>query len=113
MRICFDLDKTLCEGSDYESCVPMSWASTLTRELKENGHTIIIYTARKMNSFNGNIGLVNKNIAELTLSQLREWNIIYDEIYFGKPSADIYIDDKGFKFSNKISLEKELEGFLK
>lgn len=113
MRVCFDLDKTLCEGKDYESCTPMDWAAALTKKLKDEGHTIIIYTARKMNSFNGNIGLVNKNIAELTLSQLREWNIIYDEIYFGKPSADIYIDDKGYRFINKNNLEKDLERFLK
>jgi len=60
---------------------------------------------RKMSSENGNIGRVNKSIGLLTFKQLDEWGFIYDEIYFGKPAADIYIDDKGFKFNNEEQLK--------
>ena len=48
----------------------------------------------------------NKNLAEkkaknLTISQLREWNVKYNKIYFGKISYDLIIDDKSIFHSNK------------
>jgi hypothetical protein len=30
-----------------------------------------------------------------TKKQLAKWKVKYDELIFGKPSADCYIDDKG------------------
>ena len=32
----------------------------------------------------------------LTKSQLKNWKVNYHELIFGKPSFDIYIDDKSF-----------------
>jgi hypothetical protein len=32
----------------------------------------------------------------LTLKQLSEWNILHDDLLLGKPSYDVYIDDKSF-----------------
>ena len=31
---------------------------------------------------------------KFTISQLKKWKINYDQIFFGKPSSDFYIDDK-------------------
>ena len=33
----------------------------------------------------------------LTEQQLEEWGVKYHELLFGKPHADIFIDDKGCK----------------
>lgn len=93
-RICFDLDETLCTGYPYEVAKPFDDAAEILQMLKEKGYTIIIQTARGMGRSSGNIGLAVNEIALLTLSQLKEWQFVYDEIYFGKPSADIYVDDK-------------------
>lgn len=112
MRICFDLDGTLCRGIPYEKAEPYEWASGYLKELKKKGHTVIIYTARKMSTYNGNIGLVNKKTALLTLNQLEEWDFVYDEIYFGKPAADIYIDDKGLRYQDEPQLKNSLKEFL-
>jgi capsule biosynthesis phosphatase len=97
MRICFDLDETLCtkESLGYESCKPLPEASFLLKSLRSQGHKIIIYTARGMESFKGSVGAAMSSIGLLTLNQLKEWDFEYDEIYFGKPSADLYVDDKG------------------
>jgi hypothetical protein len=46
-----------------------------------------------MKSYNGNIGLINKNSAPAIFSKLEEYQVPYHEIYFGKPYADFYIDD--------------------
>lgn len=113
MRICFDLDNTLCFGASYEEAQPHHWAAELLDLLKRGGHEIIIYTARKMTTCNGNIGKVNKSIGLLTFNQLEEWGFVYDEIYFGKPAADIYIDDKGLNYINYEQLLNYLTGELK
>jgi len=102
MRICFDLDDTLCHGSkkvdgvtDYSGCYPALMAASTLRGLREHGHTVIIQTARGMSTAGGRVGVVIKNVGLLTLQQLEAWGFEYDEIYFGKPSADLYVDDKG------------------
>ena len=103
MRICFDLDGTLCSGShpgkdgctDYSKCQPKPGAQWLLHDLRRQGHTIIIQTARGMTTANGRVGIMIKNIGLQTLEQLDRWKFEYDEIYFGKPDADLYLDDKG------------------
>ena len=109
-RFCFDLDNTLVSfpviAGDYTSCLPLDENIKLVRYLKKFGHTIIIHTARRMRTHNGNVGRVIGDIGKITLDQLERFNIPYDEIYFGKPQADFYIDDLGVSaFDN---LEKEL-----
>jgi hypothetical protein len=72
---------------------------------KKNGHEIIIYTARRMETHKSNIGKVIKDIALVTFSTLENFGIQYDEIIFGKPIADIYIDDRALNpYYNDISL---------
>lgn len=109
-RFCFDLDNTLVtfpiKAKDYTSCLPIQENINLVRYLKKFGHIIIIYTARRMRTHSGNNGKLLKDIGKLTFEQLDKFNIPYDEIYFGKPQADFYIDDLGVSaFHN---LEKEL-----
>jgi capsule biosynthesis phosphatase len=98
LRICFDLDNTLVSyptvAGDYSTVKPINRNVMLLRKLKSDGHEIIIYTARRMKTHNGNIGKVIKDIARITIDTLEKLNIEYDELIFGKPIADIYIDDR-------------------
>lgn len=96
MRICFDLDETLCTGKPYKNAKPILANINFLKELKKEGHIIIIYTARGMGRSSSNAGAALKEIGALTFLQLDNWGIPYDELFFGKPSADIYIDDKAF-----------------
>lgn len=105
MRLCFDLDTTLCIGRPYEEAIPLPGAADLLRTLKTHGHYIIIDTARGMGSSNGSVGRAIASIGELTLTQLKEWGFEYDELHFGKPSADIYIDDKALHFTSISDLQ--------
>jgi capsule biosynthesis phosphatase len=97
-RICFDLDNTLVTfpkiHGDYTTVDPITENIDLLRRLKNDGHTIIIHTARRMLTHNGNLGKVLADVAQLTFNTLRDFKIPFDEIYFGKPNADFYIDDK-------------------
>lgn len=110
MRVCFDLDGTLVSDpikeKDYASVLPISKNIEYLRYLKGLGHEIIIHTARRMKTHNGNVGKLVKDIGKITLDTLEKFNIPYDEIYFGKPWADYYIDDKAINVYN--DLEKEL-----
>ena len=96
-RFCFDLDNTLVtypqvEG-DYKTVYPIYEKIKFLKYLKSKGHYIIIYTARKMRTFNSNISKVTKNIKSLTIQQLKRFKIPYNELVFGKPYAHHYIDD--------------------
>ena len=96
-RFCFDLDNTLVTyptvPGDYATVQPIARNIQLVRQLKELGHTIIIYTARRMKTHGGNMGRLIKDVALVTLAKLDEFDVPYDEIYFGKPYADVYVDD--------------------
>lgn len=108
LRICFDLDNTLVTNptikGDYSSVKPIYKNIQLLNNLKNDGHEIIIYTARRMETHKGNIGKVIKDIAAITIDTLNKLDITYDELIFGKPIADIYIDDKAINpYINTLS----------
>jgi hypothetical protein len=52
-----------------------------------------------MATCDGNVGRVMKNVGRTTLNWLDEHGIEYDEIHFGKPNADLYIDDRAHRFT--------------
>ncbi|MFQ3577260.1 MAG: HAD hydrolase family protein [Cytophagales bacterium] len=104
MRIIVDLDGTICpikqSGQTYADLKPLPGAIDKLRELKEKGHYIIIQTARNMATCDSNLGKVMKNVGLITLEWLKNYEVPYDEIFFGKPNGDIYIDDRAFRFEN-------------
>lgn len=110
LRICFDLDNTLVSfpvvKDDYTTVKPILKNIQFLKNLKLMNHTIIIYTARRMKTHNGNVGKILYDVGKITFDTLERFDIPFDEIYFGKPQADIYIDDLALNcFDN---MEKEL-----
>ena len=96
-----DIDGTLCpikkKEEKYEDLIPYNNIVEKLRYYHENGAKIVLFTSRNMNSYNGNIGLINKNTAKILLNWLDKWNIPYDEIIYGKPwpgKKGFYIDDR-------------------
>lgn len=97
----FDIDGTLCpikkKEERYEDLIPYANMVQKLRYYKENGAKIILFTSRNMNSYNGNIGVINKNTAKILLAWLDKWDIPYDEIIYGKPwpgHKGFYVDDR-------------------
>lgn len=97
----FDIDGTLCpikkKDEKYEDLVPYANMVEKLKFYKEHGAKIVLLTSRNMNSYNGNLGLINKNTAKILLSWLDKWEIPYDEILYGKPwpgHKGFYIDDR-------------------
>lgn len=117
MRICIDLDGVICElrknNEKYEDLKPIPGAIEKIKELKRNGHYIIIYTARRMKTHTSNVGKIIADIGLITLEWLKKYNIEYDEIYFGKPWADVYIDDNAYRFINWSCIEGNAQNLPK
>jgi len=113
-RYCFDLDNTLVTfpkiSNDYTSVEPIQKNIDFLKYLKRLGHIIIIYTARRMNTHKSNLGKIMADIGRITFDSLEKFDIPYDEIYFGKPNADFYIDD--LAISSYEDLEKELGYYI-
>lgn len=99
-RICFDFDNTLITypdiPGDYSTVRPIQENIDYANFLHKLGCTIIIYTARRMKTHNGNIGSVIADIGETTLNTIKKYKIPCDELYFGKPYAHAYIDDLAY-----------------
>ena len=103
MRVCVDLDGTICsltENGDYGNVKPLPNAIETLQRFKKEGHYIIIYTARRMRTHNGNVSEIIKEVGELTTTWLQKHNIPYDELIFGKPYAHVYIDDLAISFTS-------------
>jgi capsule biosynthesis phosphatase len=92
---CFDFDNTLVSypvvAGDYSTVTPIERNVKYVRHLHQLGHRIIIATARRMKTHNGNVGLVVADIGDVTLKTLRKFNIPFHEIVFGKPYAHLYV----------------------
>lgn len=114
IRVCFDLDNTLVtfptKHNDYSTVLPIQKNIDYLKFLKSQGAHVIIYTARRMKTHNGNVGAILSDIGKITLETLDRFEIPYDEIFFGKPHAHFYIDDLAVNAFD--SLDKEI-GFYK
>lgn len=104
MVYCFDLDDTICRhrNRDYENAIPLTKTIDIIRDIKSKDpmSEIIIHTSRGMNSCNGDIRQAEiKN--RITIEKWLSDNCVpYDKIIFGKPLADVYIDDKAVNVSD-------------
>lgn len=103
--ICFDLDNVICKtlGNDYKSSLPIKKNIKVVNRLYKKGNYIKIFTARFMGRTNDNAKKAKKLAEKITKYQLKKWNVNYHKLIFGKPSYDIYIDDKSFFFDKNWS----------
>ena len=95
MKYCFDLDGTICDTPVinnkpvYHEAIPIPFMIEQVNRLFDEHHKIIIMTARGRGS--------GKNWTDWTIKQLDMWGVKYHELepMFHKPTADLFIDDKG------------------
>ncbi len=100
---------TLTKGKGpggYEDALVNKDLVVKLKEYKEQGFMIVLNTSRNMNSYNNNIGLINKNTLPVIIKWLEVNDIPYDEIYVGKPWCGyegFYVDDKAIRPSEFIN----------
>lgn len=94
LKVCCDIDGIIAAKTpenDYNMAYPLENNIRILNKLYERGFHIILFTARGYKT-----GI---NWKEVTIRQMKEWNVHYHELLFGKPDADIYIDDKLFEIN--------------
>lgn len=88
MIYCFDIDGTMCDDmlGEYEKSQPRKDIINKINRLYDEGHIIKIFTGRGSKT-----GI---DWREFTERQLQSWGVKYHELIFGKPVADVFVDDK-------------------
>jgi len=83
---CFDIDGTICTvetPDNYANALPFHHRIQKINQLYDEGHTIYFQTAR------------HSMQEKLTKEWFKNYSVKYHHIFFGKPVADKYIDDRG------------------
>jgi uncharacterized HAD superfamily protein len=99
MQIIIDLDGTICtEEKTYSRSLAQAkkGAVEAVNKLYEQGHTIIIYSARTWMEF------------EMTTAWLKTNEIKYHQLVLGKPVGDVWIDDRAINFENWDTVMEKL-----
>lgn len=113
MRYCFDIDGTLCNTPnnefgkpDYVNAKQIPFMVEQVNRLYDEGNYIIVQTARGKGS-----GIDH---TELTKKQLHEWGYKYHQLFpmFCKPTADIFIDDKGVNVEDWKKEQPQVKGIV-
>lgn len=103
LKYCFDIDDTLLKyHGDYTLSTPIQSRIDRVNRLYEDGHRIILMTARGKSS--------GKDYSDLTKQQMQEFGIKHHELIMNqKPNADLFIDDKGI---NVVDWDKSAEAVV-
>lgn len=98
VKMIFDVDDTISTNFrrlDYSKCIPRKDVIEKINYLHDIlEYKIVLYTSRGMVSCNGDIEKINKKNYATLSKWLFDNNVHYDELIFGKPLGDMYIDDK-------------------
>jgi uncharacterized HAD superfamily protein len=89
MKVIVDVDGTICsqeKSGEYDLATPKQKIIDRINWLYDNDHRVIYWTARG--------GESGGNYHKLTKEQLQKWGCKYHELWMGKPSYDLWIDDK-------------------
>lgn len=102
MTYVIDIDGTICSNTNgnYQNAKPIVDRIEIINKLYDEGNEIIFLTARGMGRSGNSAAFAEKAFRELTEKQLQEWGVKYNQLFLGKPSGDIYVDDKGIKDEN-------------
>lgn len=113
-RIIVDIDDTLTihnSSDDYATKKARIDLIDKLREYKNKGYEILLYSARNMKTYEGDLSKINKYTLPVLLDWLKFNNIEFDGIIMGKPwcgNMGFYIDDKAIRPDEFINMS-ELE----
>lgn len=108
-----DIDDTISihKNRDYVNATPIIPVIEKIRELHQRGCRIKLFTGRGMASCNGDINLIKERNEAILVDWLARHNVPYDELIFGKPLGDFYVDDKGKSIEDFLNSKyEELKG---
>lgn len=110
---CFDIDGVICKTKkkDYLKSKPNRRVIEIINQLYKK-NKIVIFTARYMGRNKDRVSKAKKQGYKKTYNQLMSWGLKFHILKFGKPSFDVFVDDKNFQF-NKMWYKKFSKIYLK
>ena len=105
IKLVFDIDDTICNNKnrDYENAIPFKDVIDKINKLHKQGAKITLYTSRGMVSCNGDLEKIIKKNKPILEKWLKKNKVEYDELIFGKPLGDMYVDDKAINVNDFIN----------
>lgn len=107
LTICFDIDGVIAQktkDNNYLNAYPNPQTIDFVNILYDLGHEIILFTARG--------SATGADWKKVTKEQMASWGVKYNSLKFGKPFADIYIDDRFLSLNNIQNYLEEKESVL-
>ena len=101
---CVDIDgviATITPNNNYNLARPLVDNIRRVNRLRDGGNRIVLFTARG--------SATGIDWAEVTRQQMRDWGVLHDDLRFGKPAADFYIDDRMLSLASLQELDRVLE----
>ena len=112
-KIIVDIDDTLTihdSSVDYSQKEPRMEILFKLREYKLKGYEILLYSARNMKTYEGDISRINKHTLPTLFKWLEDHNVEFDGIIMGKPwcgNMGFYIDDKAIRPDEFVNLSED------
>lgn len=105
--IVVDIDDTISftYNRDFDNSVPNQQVIDKINKLYDDGWKIILFTARGGKSCK-TLEQKEAKYRELTERWLKRHNVKYNELMFGKPNADYYVDDKNISIDEFLLRRK-------
>tara|TARA_R100000388_G_C7235840_1_gene157760 strand:+ start:315 stop:635 length:321 start_codon:yes stop_codon:yes gene_type:complete len=97
-KIVFDIDGTICdEAPTFEKCLskPINEMIEVVNDCYNKGCFVILYTARSWSEF------------RMTEDWLKKNNVLYNLLLCGKPTYDLWVDDRAISACENIKHIKE------
>lgn len=93
----------------YNESQPITATITRLQELKTAGHSIILFTARGMRTFGGDVNKIKAEHEARLVKWLAEHGVPYDALIFGKPwgSNPIYVDNRNLSLKSFLNANVE------
>jgi len=116
MRIVVDIDGTLTRikypREGYDELPAYREMVTWLRQMKAEGHTVVIYTARRMKTHGGNVGKILAESGKPLIEWLEREGIPHDEVFLGKPFGDVIVDDQALAVDPERPIGPQLASAL-
>ncbi|WP_068113003.1 capsular biosynthesis protein [Tropicimonas marinistellae] len=117
-KIIIDLDNTIAgpKTTSYADCLPDHAVISRMRAYRDNGFCIVVFTARNMRTYDGEVGKINVHTLPTVIEWLDRHEVPYDEILVGKPwcgHEGFYVDDRAIRPDEFVRLsEAEIAALL-
>jgi capsule biosynthesis phosphatase len=112
-KIIMDIDDTITfhlSSKNYIEKAPRLGVIEKMHKYKELGYEIVLFSARNMKTYNGDLAKINFYTLPILTKWLKKHNVPYDGIIMGKPwcgEDGFYVDDKAIRPKEFLELNEE------